>query len=50
MRDVDPDPDVVEVFDILSEAYEASAIYGTVPTRTALHDAAREANTVLHVR
>jgi multiple sugar transport system substrate-binding protein len=50
MRDVDPDPDVVEIFDILSEGYEAAAIYGTVSPRAALKDATREVNTVLHAR
>jgi multiple sugar transport system substrate-binding protein len=49
-RDLDLDPDVVEIFDILSEAYEASAIYGVVPVREALAKAAAEVETVLRAR
>jgi multiple sugar transport system substrate-binding protein len=49
-RDVDLDPDVVEIFDILSEAYEASAIYGRVPPDRAVHQAAAEAREVLRAR
>src|SRR5262249_60593808 len=36
-RDMDIQPDVVEVFDIISEAYEASSIYGTQSAEQALH-------------
>ena len=39
-RDLDLDPDIVEIFDLISEAYEAAAIYGTVPVRQALRAAA----------
>jgi multiple sugar transport system substrate-binding protein len=49
-RDVDLHPDVVEVFDILSEAYEASAIYGRVPAGQAVRAAAAEAREVLRAR
>jgi multiple sugar transport system substrate-binding protein len=49
-RDLDLDPDVVEIFDSLSEAYEASAIYGIVPVREALAKAAAEAEKMLHAR
>jgi multiple sugar transport system substrate-binding protein len=49
-RDLDLDPDVVEIFDSLSEAYEESAIYGIVPVREALSRAAAEAGTMLHAR
>lgn len=49
-RDVDPDTDVVEIFDIVSEGYEAAAIHNTISPEAALHDAAREARAVLHVR
>ncbi len=49
-RDLDLDPDVVEIFDSLSEAYEASAIYGIVPVREALTKAAAEAEKMLHAR
>jgi multiple sugar transport system substrate-binding protein len=49
-RDLDLDPDVVEIFDSLSEAYEASAIYGVVPVREALARAAAEASAMLHAR
>jgi multiple sugar transport system substrate-binding protein len=49
-RDIDLDPDVVEMFDLLSEAYEESAIYGKTPVRVALARAAREARTILNAR
>lgn len=49
-RDIDLDPDIVEIFDILSEAYEEAAIYGTVPVRQALTRAAAEATNVLNAR
>jgi multiple sugar transport system substrate-binding protein len=49
-RDVDLHPDVVEVFDILSEAYEASAMYGRVPSDQAVRAAAAEAREVLRAR
>ena len=49
-RDLDLDPDIVEIFDIVSEAYEAAAIYGVVPVRDALTRAAAEAGRLLHAR
>ena len=49
-RDLDLDPDVVEIFDVLSDAYEAAAIYGTVPVRQALAKAAAEAERILDAR
>jgi multiple sugar transport system substrate-binding protein len=49
-RDIDIDPDVVEMFDLISEAYEESAIYGTVPVRTALAKAAAEARNIVRAR
>lgn len=49
-RDLDLDPDVVEIFDSISEAYEASAIYGVVPVREALARAAAEAEKMLNAR
>jgi multiple sugar transport system substrate-binding protein len=49
-RDIDLDPDVVEMFDLLSEAYEESAIYGKTPVRQALARAAREARSILDAR
>ncbi len=49
-RDVDVDPDIVEVFDILSEAYEAAAVYGTVSPEQAVREAADEVRTVLRAR
>ena len=49
-RDLDLDPDVVEIFDSISEAYEASAIYGIVPVREALTKAAAEATRILDAR
>ena len=49
-RDIDLDPDVVEIFDLLSEAYEEAAIYGKVPVRKALAKAAGEARSILDAR
>ena len=49
-RDLDPHPDIIEVFDILSEAYEASAIYGVEPTADALRRASAEAKVVTRAR
>jgi multiple sugar transport system substrate-binding protein len=49
-RDLDLDPDVVEIFDVLSEAYEESAVYGITPVRRALTKAANEATTIMHAR
>ncbi|MBA2708732.1 MAG: extracellular solute-binding protein [Gemmatimonadaceae bacterium] len=49
-RDIDLDPDVVEIFDLISEAYEESAIYGTVPIRQALSRAAAEARNIVNAR
>ena len=49
-RDLDIDPDVVEIFDILSEAYEESAIYQTTTVATAVKKAAAEARNVVNAR
>ena len=49
-RDIDVDPDVVEIFDLISEAYEESAIYGKVPVRQALAHAAAEARNIVNAR
>lgn len=49
-RDLDLDPDVVEIFDLLSRAYEEAAVYGTVPVRQALTRAAAEARKILDAR
>jgi len=49
-RDLDLDPDIVEIFDLISEAYEEAAIYGTVPVRQALASAAAEARNILNAR
>jgi hypothetical protein len=49
-RDLDLDPDVVEIFDVLSEAYEEAAVYGVVPVRQALAKAAAEARKILDAR
>jgi multiple sugar transport system substrate-binding protein len=49
-RDIDVDPDVVEIFDLISEAYEESAIYGKVPVRQALSHAAAEARNIVNAR
>jgi len=45
-RDIDIHPDIVEIFDILSEAYEAAAIYRAEPVGEALAGAAAEARVV----
>jgi multiple sugar transport system substrate-binding protein len=50
VRDLDLDPDVVEIFDLISEAYEASGIYGKTPVREALARAAAEAKKVMDAR
>jgi multiple sugar transport system substrate-binding protein len=49
-RDIDIDPDVVEIFDLISEAYEEAAIYRKVPVRQALARAAAEARNILNAR
>ena len=49
-RDVDIDPDVVEIFDLLSEAYEEAAIYRTKSVGDALKKAAAEARNVVNAR
>jgi multiple sugar transport system substrate-binding protein len=47
IRDVDLHPDVVEILDVLSESYEAGAIYRTITAREAVRRAAAEGQTVL---
>ena len=49
-RDLDLDPDVVEIFDLLSEAYEGAAVYGTLSVREALSRAAGEARKIVDAR
>jgi multiple sugar transport system substrate-binding protein len=49
-RDLDIDPDIVEIFDLISEAYEASGIYGKVPVAVALTRAATEARKIIDAR
>ncbi len=49
-RDIDLDTDIVEIFDLLSEAYEASAIYGRVQPKVALGKAATEARKIIDAR
>ncbi|HLA13544.1 MAG TPA: sugar ABC transporter substrate-binding protein [Gemmatimonadaceae bacterium] len=49
-RDIDIDPDVVEIFDLISEAYEEASIYGTVPVRRALARVADEARNIVDAR
>jgi hypothetical protein len=44
------DPDVVEIFDLLSEAYEKAAVYGKVLVRQALARAASEARNIVNAR
>jgi multiple sugar transport system substrate-binding protein len=49
-RDVDLDPDIVEIFDLISEAYEEGAIYGKAPVRETLARAATEARKIVNAR
>jgi multiple sugar transport system substrate-binding protein len=49
-RDLDIDPDIVEIFDLISEAYEAAGIYGVVPVRQAVSGAAAEARRIVRAR
>ena len=49
-RDLDLDPDIVEIFDLLSEAYEAAGIYGVTPVKQALTKAATEARKLIDAR
>jgi multiple sugar transport system substrate-binding protein len=49
-RDIDLDPDIVEIFDLLSAAYEGAAVYGTMPVREALTRAATEARKIVDAR
>lgn len=49
-RDIDLDPDIVEIFDLISEAYEAAGIYGVTPVRVALRRAATEARKLIDAR
>jgi len=49
-RDLDIDPDVVEIFDLLSEAYEEAAVYQTATVTNALKRAAAEARNVVNAR
>jgi multiple sugar transport system substrate-binding protein len=49
-RDIDLDTDIVEIFDLLSEAYEASAIYGRTQPKVALSKAATEARKIIDAR
>ena len=49
-RDIDLDPDIVEIFDLISEAYEAAGIYGVVPVKQALAKAAAEAGKIIDAR
>jgi multiple sugar transport system substrate-binding protein len=49
-RDIDLDPDIVEIFDLLSEAYEAAGIYGVTPVKVALARAATEARKIINAR
>ena len=49
-RDLDVHRDSVEILGILSEAYEAAAIYGTISPARAIRDAAEEARKVVRAR
>lgn len=49
-RDIDLDVDIVEIFDLVSEAYEAAGIYAVTPVRQALTRAATEARKIIDAR
>ncbi|CAN5136015.1 hypothetical protein BH23GEM2_BH23GEM2_05380 [soil metagenome] len=49
-RDLDIDPDIVEIFDLISGAYEQGSIYGTIPVDQALSRAAAEARKIIDAR
>jgi multiple sugar transport system substrate-binding protein len=49
-RDIDIDPDIVEIFDLISGAYEQGSIYGTMPVDQALARAAAEARRIVDAR
>ena len=49
-RDLDVDPDVVEIFDVISEAYERSAIYGVIPVKPAIAKAAADVRKIIRAR
>ena len=49
-RDLDLDPDIVEILDLLSEAYEAAGIYGVTPVKQALAKAATETRKIINAR
>lgn len=49
-RDIDIDPDIVEIFDLISGAYEQGSIYGTLPVNEALDRAAVEARKIIDAR
>jgi multiple sugar transport system substrate-binding protein len=49
-RDLDIDPDIVEIFDLISEAYEAAGIYGVKPVAEAVSGAATEARKIVRAR
>ena len=44
VKGTDPYPNLTEVFDIISQEYEACVIYGRKTPREAIHDAARQVN------
>ncbi|MHB1688998.1 MAG: ABC transporter substrate-binding protein [Ignavibacteriaceae bacterium] len=44
VRGTDPYPNLTEVFDIISQEYEESVIYGKKSPADAIHDAAKEVN------
>ena len=49
-RDLDIDPDVVEIFDVISEAYERGAIYGIIPVKPAIAKAAADVRKLIRAR
>jgi multiple sugar transport system substrate-binding protein len=49
VKGTDPYPNMTEVFDIISQEYEASVIYSKKSPEEAIHDAAKEVN-LLYLR
>jgi multiple sugar transport system substrate-binding protein len=47
LRGTDDTPQLVEIFDTVSQAYEAGAIHGVVPAEQAVHKAARRVQQIL---
>jgi len=46
-RGMDSAPDLKEIFDVISQEYEAGAVYGRKSPHTAVQDAARRARMII---